>query len=202
MGDTAHTSASKYYHTVTWHVAGLSDAQKHCGGLIDGARCLLVTAQSLHHAKARDTKEVVQRHRGNFVTVEAHPAGACEVMAFSGAVCCAGASNGGLLVPGAWGMCECVFLLGACLHFFLTQLAGLKLDALTGSSNVDNGLARDHADVKCIKHRVRAVSHEVGTQGRRFGNSDSLDTMRNHNRLVRVAQKHELRYSTLAPCST
>ena len=57
-------------------------------------------------------KEVVnvQRHcqEGDLVTVEAHPVGACEVTVFSGAVCCAGANNGGLLLPAA---CASVFLL-------------------------------------------------------------------------------------------
>ena len=51
---------------------------------------------------------------GDLGTVEAHPAGACEVMASSGAVHCAGASNGVLLVPRA---CARAFVLGACLHF-------------------------------------------------------------------------------------
>ena len=42
-------------------------------------------------------------------TVEAHPAGTCELMAFSGAVHCAGASNGGLLVPGVCAsVCVCL----------------------------------------------------------------------------------------------
>jgi hypothetical protein len=43
VGDTANTSASKYYHTVVQQVAGLLDAQKHCGVLIGGAPCLVVT---------------------------------------------------------------------------------------------------------------------------------------------------------------
>ena len=89
-------------------------------------RACSVAAQSLHHTKARDTKEVVQRYRGDFVTVEAHLAGACEVMAFSGAVCCAGASNGGLLVPGACAsVCFCFvracILLSDAKHVFAVQ---------------------------------------------------------------------------------
>jgi hypothetical protein len=56
-------------------------------------------------------------------TVEAHPAGACEVMALSGAVHCAGASNGGLLVPGA---CARVFLLVRACIFALKCLTRLR----------------------------------------------------------------------------
>ena len=97
-------------------------------GLIGGAPCLLVAAPSLHHTKARDTKEVVQRYRGDFVTVEAHPAGACEVMAFSGASCCAGASNGGLLVPGA---CASVCFAWCVPAFSNTNVCAVSMVPLT-----------------------------------------------------------------------